>query len=773
MKIFYFIFSLLSTNGFSMTNSLPLLKNHSLVEQQLIKKRYLELGKDYIPRTRHLNTNGSALYVNQLIYEESPYLLQHAHNPVDWHAWSKEAFALAKKQDKPIFISIGYATCHWCHVMEHESFEDIEIAKFINQHFIAIKIDRERRSAIDSYYMTGVQMMTGHGGWPMSNFTLPDGKPFFGGTYYKPDQFLTLLKRVHEVWQSQKPQLAIQAKEMDTAINNYLTKTLQSQSINQSVYSTVNSQLENMHDELLGGFSTSPKFPQEPWLLYLLSQNQKNTKKMLLLTLNEMQQGGIYDQVGGGFHRYATDNEWLAPHFEKMLYNQSQLGEIYTLAALDFNNPEYKRTALAIYDYVLKEMLSPYHVFYSAGDADSEGEEGLFFTWTEDELKNTLSNDEFEWLKGIYHFSKDGNFAHSNILNLAEPLQQTAHRLNISYNVLTSKLDTINLKLYKQREKKVHPLIDNKIITSWNAQMVFSLTNAAYLLNKGDYLNSAVTAMHYLLSKHVNDDGHLVRNSLSDKASTINAELEDYAWMITALIKLYDVTNEKNWLKQAEKLISDVQQLFSDHVNGGFFNNILEQGIPHSSKSKKSEDGAIVSANGQMLIALARYYRRTGDNQINEQFTQSLAAFSGKIVKSPTSHTSMLYAKMIYEKGDNSNITYTGKGNVKISGSRTNQQIQLTFSIKDNWHINSNQINIESLIPLSIESQLNIHFKYPKAKVTQLDFSNKDLSTFEKKFKVTAEITSKTQFPLSLSINLQACSNKICLAPSKINIKVY
>jgi uncharacterized protein YyaL (SSP411 family) len=456
-----------------------------------------------------------------------------------------------------------------------------------------------------------------------------------------------------------------------------------------------------------------------------------------------------------------------------MLYNQSQLGEVYTLAALNYNNPEYKRTALAVYDYVLKEMLSANQVFYSAGDADSEGEEGLFFTWTQDELENILNTDEFKWLKGIYHFSQTGNFEHRNILNLAEPLQLTADRLKQPYAETINKLQHINTKLYQQRDKRTHPLIDNKIITSWNAQMIFSLAYAAEAFDKNNYLQAAIDAMSYLLKKHVNEHGHLVRNSLNDKASRINAELEDYAWMTTALIKLYDVTDDSKWLKQVEKLINDAQELFYDKTNGGFFDNIPEQNIPHASKIKKSEDGAIVSANGQMLVALARYYRRTGDSTIDELFTQSLAAFSGKVVKSPISHTSMLYAKQIYDQGENSHLIYTGNGNVKITSSRMDKHIQLLFKIKDNWHVNSNEIDIESLIPLSIESQANIRFKYPQAKITQLDFSDQDLSTFENTFKITAKISNETQFPLSLTINLQACSNKICLAPSKIKIKVY
>jgi len=756
-----------------MNDLLPVLKNYPQTLQDTYIKRIKSLGNHYIPRTIHLNKDGSAKFVNRLILEESPYLMQHAHNPVNWYAWSAEAFATAKKLNKPIFLSIGYATCHWCHVMEHESFEDLEIASFINEHFIAVKVDRERRTAIDAYYMTGVQMMTGHGGWPMSNFITPEGQPFFGGTYYNPTQFMTLLSRVNDTWNEHENGLRIQALQMDTAINKYLSKSKQAEEINQLVFKDANSQLLSMHDDLQGGFSGAPKFPQEPWLLYLLSQDKMETNKTLLSTLDEMQQGGIYDQVGGGFHRYATDNEWLTPHFEKMLYNQSQLSEVYTQAALNFNKPDYQRTATAIMDYVLTEMVSKHNVFFSAGDADSQGEEGLFFTWTAEELASILSEEDFLWLQKIYHFSKRGNFEQRNIFFLSEPLKQTARKLKLSYSELITRLNKINATLYLHRSKRITPLIDDKIITSWNAQMVYSLVYSSHAFDNKKYLQAAIKAMDYLLLKHINNQGFLVRNSLNGKVSHINAELEDYAWMITALIKLYDITAQQSWLKQAKTLILQTERHYIDRKNGGFFDNIPETDIPNTSRIKKSEDGAIVSANGQLLIALARYYRRTGDLHVEELFTQALASFSGKITSDPISHTSMLHAKQIFDHGENSNIAYTGNGKVKITTARDDKHVSIKFMIKDGWHINSNLTNIDSLIPLSINFNNKLDLSYPQAKITQLDFSKDDLSTFDGMFEVVAPIDSDTQFPLSLKISLQACSSKICLSPDELSLKVF
>ena len=756
-----------------MKNNLPLFLDFPKGIQTEINSRYKQLGDDYKPRTEHLNTDKKALFVNKLIFEESPYLLQHAHNPVNWQPWSPESFALAKKQNKSIFLSIGYATCHWCHVMEHESFENIEIAQFINQHFIAIKVDRERRSAVDAYYMTGVQMMTGHGGWPMSNFLTPEGKPFFGGTYYQPQQFLTLLQRVSEVWKTQEKELRSQAIKIDASIKKHLSQSHETQKINPLVNQQVNDYLLTSFDELQGGFTSAPKFPQEPWLLYLLQQNNANTNHALQFTLDEMQQAGIFDQVGGGFHRYATDNAWLIPHFEKMLYNQSQLGEVYTTAALSFNSKTYKRTAVMIFDYVLKEMTSADGVFYSAGDADSDGQEGLFFTWTYAELKNILTADEFIWAQKIYDISKQGNFEGRTILSLGKNISLIAKDSKLSLEEVFTLISKLNTKLYHQRLLRNPPLIDNKIITAWNAQMVYSLAKAGYGLNNDAYQKAAIKSMNYLLETHHDQAGFLVRNSLNGKTSHIKAELEDFAWMVTALIELYDVTNDDKWLTKAHSLIIQVQQSFEDSKNGGFYDNVVEDNIPHTARIKQSEDGAEVSANGQLLIALARYYRRTGDSKIEDLYTRTLAHFSGKIVKNPISHTSMLRAKSIYEGGEDASMVYASKAKVKITSLVESNKVILKFKIDNGWHINANIIKDKSLIPLSVSSKPSLNFIYPQAKTTRMSFSNKELSTFEGEFTIEAMINEKTTFPINIMVNLQSCSDKICLAPDEINLRVF
>ena len=355
---------------------------------------YQDKGKDYQPRTEHFNPDGTPKYINRLILEESPYLIQHAHNPVNWYAWGTEAFAQAEKENKPIFLSIGYSTCHWCHVMERESFDNEAIAAYLNQHFIAIKVDRERRPDVDKTYMTALTLLNGSGGWPMSSLLTPDGKPFYSGTYYPPVSFMQLLKQIAELWENDEPRLRTIGNKIAAAVQDYQKGEKSAINISPELIQMAVIQLMNRFDDLQGGFSQAPKFPNETYLFLLLDTavREQNTTilEALKMTMSLMAQGGIYDQIGGGFHRYATDNEWLVPHFEKMLYNQAHLVRNYVSLYSISHDLYYKKIAQQTLNYVLAEMQTEDGVFYSAGDADSEGEEGKFFLWTQDEIQQGL-----------------------------------------------------------------------------------------------------------------------------------------------------------------------------------------------------------------------------------------------------------------------------------------------------------------------------------------------------------------------------------------------
>ncbi len=449
-----------------------------LLKQTLKQAREDKKGH-YPTRTEHLQEGGDPTYTNRLILEDSPYLLQHAHNPVDWHPWGAEAFEVAKRENKPIFLSIGYSTCHWCHVMEKESFENPAIASVINQHFIAIKVDRERRPDVDKTYMNAVMLLTGSGGWPMSSFLTSDGNPFFGGTYYPPDLFKNLLLRVAEVWSQQREQLMAQGERVSVAVSQLTSHQAKVGSLGKDAVLRATTDILSTHDPIRGGFGKAPKFPQESQLLFLLNEAERNDNEQALealrVTLDAMSRGGIYDQVGGGFHRYSTDDRWLVPHFEKMLYNQAHLGRVYLRAWRLTGDPLYRRIATQTFDYVLRDMTSPDGAFYSATDADSEGEEGIYFLWSTDQISKSLSPPDAELAIALFGVTDNGNFEGRNILHMPMPLDDFAKQNNLTTNELLMRLDTIRKQLYLSRESRELPLRDEKIITAWNGMMISSL----------------------------------------------------------------------------------------------------------------------------------------------------------------------------------------------------------------------------------------------------------------------------------------------------------
>ena len=474
-----------------------------------------EKGSGYEPRTHHLRPDGGAKYTNRLILEDSPYLVQHAHNPVDWYSWGPEAFARAKREGKPIFLSIGYSTCHWCHVMERESFESEDIARLLNESFVAIKMDRERRPDVDELYMTAVQLFTGRGGWPMSTFLTPEGKPFFGGTYYPPDRFSTLLGRVRDAWLNQRPQLVERAEEITERVRQITGSRGKAQKVGREVIDKALAQVVARYDTKRGGFGGAPKFPHEPELLFLLAHGLRHGDASALEaaigSLEAMARGGIHDQVGGGFHRYSTDVGWLVPHFEKMLYNQAHLARAYLAAYQLTGDVLLGRVARQVLDYVLREMTSPTGGFYSATDADSKGEEGLFFLWTPVELREALDPEEAELAIDLWGVTEQGNFEDSNILHLPAALDWYAAAKGMYLPELLSRIDTVREKLWQAREKREHPLRDDKIVTAWNGMMITALAEGSEVLGDEQYLAAARRAAEFLWQTNRRPDGSLWR----------------------------------------------------------------------------------------------------------------------------------------------------------------------------------------------------------------------------------------------------------------------
>jgi uncharacterized protein YyaL (SSP411 family) len=732
-------------------------------------------GSAYIPRTEHLDKQGKPLFTNRLILESSPYLIQHAHNPVNWYAWGKNAFAQAKKDNKPIFLSIGYATCHWCHVMEKESFDNLEIAKFINDNFICIKVDREQHPEIDEIYMKALLLTRGSGGWPMSNFLTPEGKPFFAGTYFPPKNFINVLKQINEFWHEKPKELIAQAETISNAVKETTNTSNQVRKIGKPIIEqTINSILER-HDSLEGGFSTAPKFPQEPLLFLLLRaetrQHSDEIINALNVTLTAMAQGGIYDQIGGGFHRYSTDPQWLVPHFEKMLYNQGNLARVYLQAYKIIRNPLYARIAQQILDYILRDMTTPNGTFYAATDADSENEEGTFFLWTPAQIKNVLNENDAKLFLELYDISADGNFEGKNIPNLPVSLQEYATKNNLNFIELQTKIDKIRETLRINREKREHPFRDDKIILSWNAMVISALTQATDILDKQEqYLTAAIKNAEYIWQEY-EQDGKFWRNYYQNK--NIIATQEDLAYFAEALINLYDVTADNKWLKRAEIVNKIMLNDFWDVKNGGFFMSAIKD-TPLITRPKDYQDNAIPAGNSVALNVLTMLAIRTGKEEYYDKANDLVKTFSTNIAENPTNHAYMLLAIDSLLHGEISTRQYAARGVVKMEVTLDKNILTVNLNIKDGWHINAHKPLQKDLIATTLTSENLFKVKYPTAELLNLSFNQKQkLALYTKNATITAEIKDKKyQKYQKYMLNFQACSNDVCLPPESLSFRI-
>ncbi len=567
-------------------------------------------------------------HTNRLVHETSPYLQQHAHNPVDWYPWGEEALERAKKEDKPILLSIGYSTCHWCHVMEHESFEDEETARVMNEHFVNIKVDREERPDLDTIYMSVVQMLTGSGGWPMTVLLTPDAEPFFAGTYFPPEPrygmpgFKQLLLRVAEIYRTRRDELKDNVQQIMNELQRISAAKSAEGEIAPELLDQASENLTQQFDSQEGGFGRAPKFPAAMTLIYLLRHyqrtEQQQTLGMVELSLTKMARGGIYDQLGGGFHRYATDDKWLVPHFEKMLYDNALLSRLYLYAYQVTGAAFYRRIAEETLDYVVREMTNSEGGFYSAQDADSEGVEGKFFVWTPAEVKAILGEEEGEWFCRYYDVTSRGNWEGHSILNIPREMSIIAKLENINEEELNQIIERGRKKLFEHREQRIKPHRDEKVITSWNGLMLRSFAEAANILGRDDYRQAAVKNGEFLLT-HLRRGGRLLR-TYRDGASKLNAYLEDYALLIDGLLALYEATFERRWLEESRALADAMIERFWDDVDGGFYFTGRDH-EPLITRTKDFYDNATPSGNSvaadvllrlSLLLNESDYRRRAG-----------------------------------------------------------------------------------------------------------------------------------------------------------------
>ena len=599
---------------------------------------------------------------NHLIHEKSPYLQQHANNPVDWYPWGEEAIVRAVKEDKPIFLSIGYSTCHWCHVMAHESFENQEIADYLNTYFISIKVDREERPDIDQIYMTATQSMTGSGGWPMSVFLFPDTRPFYAGTYFPPREsygrpgFMEVLQAIHNAWGGDRKKLRQSADQVTAHIKSESPDSIKS--LDTAWLDKGFKQIKASYEPQYGGFGQAPKFPRPVIMDFLFrhykTTGEKEVRDMALFTLDQMAAGGMYDHVGGGFHRYSVDGQWRVPHFEKMLYDQSQLVSVYLSAFQLTGGKNYRKTATEILDYVLRDMQAPEGGFYSAEDADSvnpynpqEHTEGAYYLWTEEEIDSLLTTREALLFKIYYGVKKDGNalddpqkeFTGRNILYQKKDLSEAARQAGFNEAAGQQLLDAARTKLLARRQSRTAPHLDDKIITAWNGLMISALAKGAMILDEDRYLLAATRAADFILNS-VTVDGNLKRRWREGDAR-YPAALDDYSFLIQGLLDLYAAKHDPSLLKHAIKLMDQQIAFFSDE-KGGFYDT--QESTELLARMKSAYDGAEPSGNSVAALNLQRLAHLTGKKEWIERAKKSIESFGKTLAAYPPAMPLMLSA---------------------------------------------------------------------------------------------------------------------------------
>jgi uncharacterized protein YyaL (SSP411 family) len=612
---------------------------------------------------QHNDAGATPRHSNRLIHETSPYLLQHAHNPVDWYPWGEEAFARARAEDKPILLSVGYSACHWCHVMAHESFENEETAALMNAHFVNIKVDREERPDVDALYMDAVQALTGRGGWPMTVFLTPDGAPFYGGTYFPPEDrfgmpgFATLLERMAEVYRTKRAEVEQQAQAFrefyrqrsQGRLASTLGAGLQGGEPDASVLDAAATRLLGQMDSKHGGFGQAPKFPHSMALDFLLRMESRRRPgtpgddgrliRPVRLTLDKMAAGGMYDQVGGGFHRYSTDERWLVPHFEKMLYDNALLARTYVAGWQVMGDPAYRRIAVETLEYVLREMTLPEGGFAATQDADSEGEEGKFYVWSPAELRAAVGEGDYSIAERVWGVSERGNFEGHNILHVARASADVAQDLGTTEEEVRAAIGRARQRLYAVRAERVWPGRDDKVITDWNALMLRALAEAGRSLERTDFIQAAEQNAGFLLD-HLRADGKLLRTWRGGRAK-LDGYLEDYAALANGLLTLYEATGNLHWYMSAQELGEAMLRRFWDDLTGSFFDTAHdhEQLI---GRPRELSDGATPSGTSLACEALLRLYAFTGDEQYRAPTERVLTPLSSALAEQPSAFGQLL-----------------------------------------------------------------------------------------------------------------------------------
>jgi hypothetical protein len=727
---------------------------------------------------------------NRLAGSTSPYLLQHQHNPVDWYPWGPEALARARAEDRPIFLSIGYSACHWCHVMEQESFEDEATAALMNANFICIKVDREERPDLDEVYMTAVQMLTGSGGWPMSVWLTPDLEPFYGGTYFPPDarygrpSFRQVLQALAEAWKTDRESINTQARRAREAIAQHLAtgRAGEPAAAGSDPVTRAVQELVERFDALHGGFGHAPKFPPHRAVLLLLSRwretGDENLRRMATLTLDRMAQGGMYDQIGGGFHRYATDTAWQVPHFEKMLYDNALLADAYLEGWHATGNEDYRRIVREIFAWVRRDMLDEAGAFHSTLDADSEGHEGRFYVWKPQEVMDILGPAEGALINDYFGITPAGNFeGGASIPHVDVPLDAFAERRRLAPAGARARVETAREALRAARDRRVHPHRDDKILSAWNGLMIAAMARASATLDDAGLRDSAAKAASFLLERMRGADG-LMRVSYRAGRLSPDAFLDDQAFVIAGLLALHEAGAGGRWLAEAQSLARATEKAFHDASGGGFF--FTPPGRADLIvRAKSATDGAIPSGNAVMASNLLALSRATGEASWRKRADEILSTWQGAMASLPGAFHSMLLA--LREAGGapaqaGPRVTVTPRPPAGAVRPGQKATVEIILEIPPGWHVQSASPSMPGLIatrvtiaegPATLEA-----LDAPEGKLRPVGFSARPLSVYEGRVTLRATLAlasgaSPGSLPVSGEVVYQACDERSCLLPAR------
>ncbi|MBY0512389.1 MAG: DUF255 domain-containing protein [Gemmataceae bacterium] len=761
---------------------------------------------------------------NRLARESSPYLLQHAYNPVDWHPWGTEAFDRARKEGKLVFLSIGYSSCHWCHVMERESFSNPEVAKLLNAHFVCIKVDREERPDVDDVYMTALNVAGESGGWPLTMFLTPDGKPIFGGTYFPPDDrvvngetvagFKSILKKVVELDKTDRDGLFKQADRIAAATSDALERGARGLALVPLDRELVAEATGAFAIDTEHGGVGDPsrmfrhaKFPRAATWMFLLQQSRKPGndvyRKAVATTLHKMAEGGIYDHLGGGFHRYSTERTWTVPHFEKMLYDNAQLAELYAEAFRLDPDPQYRRTVAGTLGFVGRELTSPEGAFYSALDADSNGKEGEFYVWTADEIKQVLGADgDVSFVRAVYGVAAPNFEEKFHILRLPKPTPELAAELKVTEEQLLVRLEPLRVKLFAHRAKRVRPFLDAKVITAWNGQMIAGYATAGAVFKNPEYTAVAAEAADFLLATMRTKDGRLLRTFAAvpgeKPAARGNGFLDDYAFLVHGLLCLHDATGEAKWLAAAKQLADLAVTWHMDAARGGFYYTAHDHEKLFA-RAKEAFDGAQPSANGVMARNLLRLWKKTGDAAYRDLCVRTVKAFAGTLKSNPGSVPSLARclddlldatandpaaldpkepANPGAAKGPRASADVV-KAALKASPPAADgtRELAVTLTVEKPWHVYAVPVENDTLKASETKVEVlangkpvpGVSVAFPEGKLLK-DDSGASYRVYEGTVTFTVKLPAGFPGEPDVRVRVIACKDGTCLLPSALKV---